>query len=187
MASAMPLDDHTADTSPLKARQFPTPCFTNTQTRKEGDGKPKQKYLQKQLSVPIACDGKNACSVGESQVKSYSIGWSASISDPRGFTSAGFSVSETVETGSTWTCEGEGSDTVCVWYAVAHTEYEVRDWEAYTCGSVSDGWKATGEAYRITAPNSDNRGSLKRCVLKTCRDQGDEYWSDDVYGTVPSK
>jgi hypothetical protein len=72
------------------------------------------------LQQVIDC-AAGGCSVGESQSKSYTIGFSVTGASKGGFFSGGFSVSETWTTGKSYTCNGVPNDDVCLWYNTAHT------------------------------------------------------------------
>lgn len=63
----------------------------------------------------IAC-GDGDCSISESV--SYTI--SASIGVAAEWISGGFDVSESIETGSEWTCDGGAGETVCIYKAIPH-------------------------------------------------------------------
>ncbi|KAK1542691.1 hypothetical protein CPAR01_06078 [Colletotrichum paranaense] len=143
---------------------------------KHGDGNPK-KFLHKQVTTTHMCtDGP--CSIEKEDSETYTIEWNASIADPRGFFSAGFAVSEAITTGVTKACsnqEGTENQSLCVWWSLAHTEYEVQDWEMSGCGSS----KPKRGVYKITAPNADDGKNTSCCVRNNCRGNGDEYWADD--------
>ncbi|KXH36370.1 hypothetical protein CNYM01_11407 [Colletotrichum nymphaeae SA-01] len=180
-ASAAPLDDSShlnSVASELQGRQvIPPPCIPYIKTLKHGDGNPKKKFLQKQVTTTHKCtDGP--CSIEKEDSETYTIEWSASITDPRSFFSAGFAVSKAITTGETKACsnrEGTENQSLCVWWSLAHTEYEVQDWEMSGCGSS----KPKGGVYKITAPNTDDEENTSCCVRNNCRGNGDEYWADN--------
>ncbi|KAK1459140.1 hypothetical protein CMEL01_02139 [Colletotrichum melonis] len=180
-ASAAPLDDssHLNNVaSEPQGRQVTTiPCIPYIITLKHGDGNPKKKFLHKQVTTTHKCtDGP--CNIEKEDSETYTIEWSASIADPRGFFSAGFAVSEAITTGVTKACsnqEGTENQSLCVWWSLAHTEYEVQDWEMSGCGSS----KPKRGVYKITMPNADDGKNTSYCVRNNCRGNGDEYWADD--------
>lgn len=67
---------------------------------------------------------------------------------------------------------------MCAYVALKHTEFDVQEWTKKTCGKK---WEKKGDQYRITAPNNDG-DNKPRCVYKTCRKDGDQYWSKDMLG-----
>ncbi|UQC74261.1 uncharacterized protein CLUP02_00909 [Colletotrichum lupini] len=81
----------------------PPPCIPYIITLKHGDGNPQKKFLHKQVTATHMCTG-GPCSVEKEDSETYTIEWSASIADPRGFFSAGFAVSEAIITGVTKAC-----------------------------------------------------------------------------------
>ncbi|KAK1724345.1 hypothetical protein CaCOL14_000655 [Colletotrichum acutatum] len=107
-ASAAPLDDsshlNNAASELFKGRQItPPPCIPYIKTLKHGDGNPKKKFLHKQVTTTHKCtDGP--CGIEKEDSETYTIEWSASITDPRGFFSDGFAVSEAMTTGETKVC-----------------------------------------------------------------------------------
>ncbi|RGP72908.1 hypothetical protein FLONG3_6546 [Fusarium longipes] len=152
-------------------------CTVAQATILVGDGNPHQNYYYKQLSEVISCGNAQSCSVGNTQSRSYTIGWSASLS-AFGWTSGGFEVSETWETGNTYTCNGGPGENICVWYTTAHTAYTVTNRERDTC-VLGSRWQNVGNPFVMFSPNQANRGGGYYCVVGTCRSQGDGYWVKD--------
>ncbi|KAK1477551.1 hypothetical protein CCUS01_16642 [Colletotrichum cuscutae] len=170
-ASAAPLDDsshlNNVTSEPQGRQVTPFSRIPYIVTLKHGDGIPKKKFPHKRDR-----------DIEKEDSETYTIEWNASIADPRGFFSAGFAVSEAITTGVTKACsnqEGTENQSLCVWWSLAHTEYEVQDWEMSGCGSS----KPKGGVYKITAPNADDGKDTSYCVRNNCRDNGDEYWADD--------
>ncbi|KAF5660303.1 hypothetical protein FCIRC_12181 [Fusarium circinatum] len=152
----------------------PPACSVLTRTSLVGDGDPHQNYFHKQLSEVVNCGTAQSCSVGNSQSVSYTIGWTATLT-PVSWISGGFSVSESWNTGNTYTCTGSAGEDVCVWYNTAHTAYTVQNKERDSC-AVGGGWDSTGDPFVMYSPNESNRGGGYYCVIGTCRAQGDNYW-----------
>ncbi|KAF5563112.1 hypothetical protein FPHYL_5343 [Fusarium phyllophilum] len=146
----------------------------NCHDEDEAKGDPHQNYFHKQLSEVVNCGSAKSCSVGNSQSISYTIGWTATLT-PVSWISGGFSVSESWNTGNTYTCTGSADEDVCVWYNTALTAYTVQNKERDSC-AVGGGWDSTGDPFVMYSPNESNRGGGYYCVIGTCRAQGDNYW-----------
>ncbi|PNP84215.1 hypothetical protein FNYG_02903 [Fusarium nygamai] len=152
----------------------PPACSVLTSTSLVGDGDPHQNYFHKQLSEVVNCGTAQSSSVGNSQSVSYNIGWAATLT-PVSWISGGFPVSESWNTGNTYTCTGSAGEDVCVWYNTAHTAYTVQNKERDSC-AVGGGWDSAGDPFVMYSPNESNRGGGYYCVIGTCRAQGDNYW-----------
>lgn len=126
----------------------------------------------------IDCSTNPTCEAGRADSKAYAVTWTASAS-AGGWTSGGFEVTEEWSTGNSYTCAGTSGDEICVWYKIAHTEYEVIVTRENSCSGEKQDY---GEPYRITAPNAANRGGRHYCVIGTCRAQGDQYWQEGAAG-----
>ncbi|KAF5974755.1 hypothetical protein FBULB1_7643 [Fusarium bulbicola] len=158
---------------PICTKKFSTEA-TVVFTDLDGSGDPDQNYFHKQLSEVVNCGTAQSCSVGNSQSVSYTIGWTATLT-PVSWISGGFSVSESWNTGNTYTCTGSAGEDVCVWYNTAHTAYTVQNKERDSC-AVGGGWDSTGDPFVMYSPNESNRGGGYYRVIGTCRAQGDNYW-----------
>ncbi|KAM0345650.1 hypothetical protein ACHAPU_006304 [Fusarium lateritium] len=152
----------------------PSACKILTGTSPVDGGDPHQNFFHKQLSEVVNCGSAQSCSVGNTQSKSYTIGWTATFT-PASWISGGFSVSESWTTGNTYSCNGGPGEDICVWYNTAHTAYTAINREYDTCGTGS-GWVNVGDNFVIYSPNESNRGGGYYCVVGTCRAQGDGYW-----------
>lgn len=118
----------------------------------------------------MSCGSAATCSVGESNSKSRTVGWSASAS-AAGWISAGFDVSTTWTTGATYSCGGLPGETICVWYNTAHTAYTVANQQYNACQTLDP-----GPSFVMYSPNTANSGGGYYCVVGACRSQGSAYW-----------
>ncbi|KAK0745566.1 hypothetical protein B0T18DRAFT_428697 [Schizothecium vesticola] len=82
----------------------------------------------------------------------------------RGWITGGFAVELSVETGSTYNCEGKEGE---------KTAYTVRNADYNRCTGISD----RGGPYVMWSPNSNDRGSEFYCVhgAQYCRNKGDRW------------
>lgn len=133
LASASPLARHNGALA--GAKRSPQMCLPGgTRAVLVGDGSPVSTILYKQLSVSrtaiiarrsaltprqdlVNC-GNGTCSVGYEQSVSYTI--SASLGGSVAWLEGGFGVSETIETGSDWTCDGVEYQNVCIFKTIPH-------------------------------------------------------------------
>ncbi|RYP57212.1 hypothetical protein DL770_010717 [Monosporascus sp. CRB-9-2] len=139
-----------------------------------GDGNPHQNYWHQQLSENMQCGAAPTCSVGEQQSTSFTVGFTATV-NPAAWISGGFSVSQSWNTGNSYTCGGNSGDTVCVWYNTAHTAYTVQNGIVNT---VCGGSEPVGDPFILFSPNSENVGGSYYCVIgaQYCRSKGQGYW-----------
>ncbi|KAF2758964.1 hypothetical protein EJ05DRAFT_499390 [Pseudovirgaria hyperparasitica] len=157
----------------LEDRQYGACSQWSSSTQLVGNGDPHQNYLHKQLSQTITCDQENGCSTGQTETRSYTIGFSITGS-PAEWISGGFDVSTSWTTGNSYTCNGGPGDTVCVFQKIAHTAYTVQNGAYNSC----TGFSPSGGTSIIKSPNNNNSGGGYYCVVGTCRNQGDEYWEE---------
>jgi hypothetical protein len=139
----------------------------------EGNGNPAKWVFHKQVTETLTCASAD-CSV--SSTNSHTIGWSASVGFSPPWTSGGFSVSESWSWGSSYTCGAKPGQTVCVWYAIAHTAYWARQYWGSTTGK--DICNNPSDPFVIWSPNINNAGGGYYCVIGTCRNNNDGYWED---------
>ncbi|KAF5662963.1 hypothetical protein FHETE_7708 [Fusarium heterosporum] len=159
-----------------EANPLVPPCSNVRETVLVGDGDPHQNYFHKQLSEVISCGSAQSCSVSENESKSFTIGWTASVT-PVAWVNGGFSVSLSWTTGNAYSCSGGHGEDVCIWYKTAHTAYTVQNRERVTGPCATDGkWHFTSDPFVMFSPNEGNRGGGYYCVVGTCRAQGDAYW-----------
>ncbi|KAI3010078.1 hypothetical protein CBS147346_1860 [Aspergillus niger] len=112
--------------SNLEQRQTGACSMWSPATRKVGDGGPHQNYWRKQLSENLDCGSADHCTVGASQSKSYTVGWTATA-DASQWISGGFAVQASWTTGLDYQCTASSHQTVCIWYNTAHTAYTVQN------------------------------------------------------------
>ena len=168
-----------APTSPkddivLNRRQG-TNCYPTIITEKVGNGDPHQHFFHKQLSENMNCASASSCSVGSEKTKSYTVGWTASISGGTWIT-GGFEVMKTWSTGNTYTCNGNKGQKICTWYKVAHTAFKVQNYFYNSCFGTKT---KSGDAYLIYAPNKNNKNANGGVYCRTegnCHFQGDSFW-----------
>ena len=88
-----------------------------------GDGDPHQNYWNEQLSEVQTCSQTSGCSVGQAQSYTVSVSFSVSAAATKtwGFIDFGFGVSESWGTVSSYTCNGNPSEKICIWHNTAHT------------------------------------------------------------------
>ncbi|EXL90993.1 hypothetical protein NOF04DRAFT_18309 [Fusarium oxysporum II5] len=85
--------------------------------------------------------------------KTEAFGWTATANID--FVALGFTVTESYNIGSSYTCNGGPNDTVCVWYKVANTAYVGRVPDVFL--PMNDCDKHSKQVL-IAAPNLDNDG-----------------------------
>ncbi|GAA90425.1 hypothetical protein AKAW_08539 [Aspergillus luchuensis IFO 4308] len=159
-------------TSNLEQRQTGTCSQWSPATRKVGDGDPHQNYWRKQLSENLDCGSADHCTVGASQSKSYTIGWTATA-DASQWISGGFAVQASWTTGLDYQCTASSHQTVCIWYNTAHTAYTVQNGLYNVCTGFNPN---NGAGFVMFSPNQNNKGGGYYCVIGTCRSQGQNYW-----------
>jgi hypothetical protein len=123
----------------------------------------------------MQCDRQRSCAIQHNEVKSYSVTWSAGLTAWE-WISGGFSVTQTVETGTGWQCDGNPGDYFAVWKKVGQTAYKVRNAYYNSCY----GWSGeVGDAFTMRSPNANNKGSNFYCVYRKqyVRNIGDN-WTD---------
>ncbi|GKZ31583.1 hypothetical protein AbraIFM66950_000158 [Aspergillus brasiliensis] len=158
--------------SKLEQRQTGPCSMWSPAARKVGDGNPHQNYWRKQLSENLDCGSAVHCTVGASQSKSYTVGWTATA-DAAQWISGGFAVQESWTTGLDYQCTASSRQTVCIWYNTAHTAYTVQNGLYNVC----TGFNPNNEAgFVMFSPNQNNKGGGYYCVIGTCRSQGQNYW-----------
>ncbi|EWY85799.1 hypothetical protein FOYG_12905 [Fusarium oxysporum NRRL 32931] len=142
----------------------------------DGSGWPHLRYRHRQVSENVHCPNDEGCSVGSSNGKTLAFGWTATANID--FVALGFTVTESYNIGSSYTCNGGPNDTVCVWYKVANTAY---------VGRVPDVFLHTNECDKhskqvlMAAPNVGNDGGGYVCKLnEECKTMDTEYW--DCHG-----
>ncbi|QKD60083.2 uncharacterized protein FOBCDRAFT_206790 [Fusarium oxysporum Fo47] len=142
----------------------------------DGSGWPHLRHLYRQVSENVHCPNDEGCSVGSSNGKTLAFGWTATANID--FIALGFTVTESYNIGSSYTCNGGPNDTVCVWYKVANTAY---------VGRVPDVFIPTNDCDKhskqvlIAAPNLGNDGGGYVCKLnEECKTMNTEYW--DCHG-----
>ncbi|KAK1775761.1 hypothetical protein QBC45DRAFT_421414 [Copromyces sp. CBS 386.78] len=154
----------------MAKRQY-NPCsIWSANTVLEGNGDPHQTPKHIQLSDPIDC-GNGGCSVAHTAVKSMSIGFSVGA-ELASWISGGFSVEQSVETGSAYECSGD-HEWVAVWKIVPRTSYWVRNALFNSC----TGSQPVGSPFLLTSPNSGTKDRSFYCVRgkKYVRNLGDSY------------
>ncbi|GAQ40516.1 hypothetical protein AtubIFM55763_001444 [Aspergillus tubingensis] len=159
-------------TSNLEQRQTGTCSQWSPATRKVGDGDPHQNYWRKQLSENLDCGNADHCTVGATQSKSYTIGWTATA-DASQWISGGFAVQASWTTGLDYQCTASSHQTVCIWYNTAHTAYTVQNGLYNVCTGFNPN---NGAGFVMFSPNQNNKGGGYYCVIGTCRSQGQNYW-----------
>ncbi|EAQ92762.1 hypothetical protein CHGG_00997 [Chaetomium globosum CBS 148.51] len=87
-----------------------------------GDGNPHQNPLH--IQEPMECGLRDGCEIGYSNIRSFTISWSASLS-AASWISGGFAVESSIETGNQYTCEGKAYDYFAVWKKMGQTAYIV--------------------------------------------------------------
>lgn len=70
--------------------------------------------------------GQSSCEIGHSQARSYTIGWTASLSATQ-WISGGFAVESTIETGNQYVCHGQAHEYFAIWKNQAQTAYTVQN------------------------------------------------------------
>jgi hypothetical protein len=71
--------------------------------------------------------GQGSCTVGQSQSKSFTIGWSGSATAFEWF-NGGFAVEMSIETGNDYSCTGGPGDYLAIWKNQAQTAYTVQNY-----------------------------------------------------------
>jgi len=122
------------------------------------NGNPHQNPWNVQLSVPMQCDATRTCAIAYNSAKSFSIGWTASLSGG-GWIDAGFAVTQTVETGTSHYCNGNVGDYFALWKNIGTTAYTVRRLTLNQCSS------SVGPNYILWSPNKNDRFSEYYCVF----------------------
>ncbi|KAK4119692.1 hypothetical protein N657DRAFT_603964 [Parathielavia appendiculata] len=139
-------------------RQY-NPCsIWSSATIMVGNGNPHQNPLHIQLSEPMQC-GQSSCEVGYSQARSFTVGWTASLSAAQ-WISGGFSVESTIETGNQHVCHGQAHEYFAIWKNQAQTAYTVQNALYNAC----TGMHPSGSHFVMWSPNRDNRGGNYYCV-----------------------
>ena len=117
------------------------------------------------------CGGAPGCQIVSSYARSYTVGWSAGVTAYE-WINAGFSVEQSVETGTAYGCDGKTGDFFSMWKNQGQTAYTVRNIIS-NCGAVSD----DGGDYVMWSPNSQDRDGYYYCVYgrSYCRAQGDRW------------
>jgi hypothetical protein len=103
--------------------------------------------------------GPYECQIGYGTARSFTIGWTASISAAQ-WINGGFAVEHTIETGNTYSCTGGPHEYMAVWKKVAQTAYTVENFIYNAC----TGSQPSSAPYVIWSPNRDNRGGNFYCV-----------------------
>lgn len=73
------------------------------------------------------------CKIGQEEYESTTVGFSVTAS-LTAWLSAGFSVSQTWETGNSQECGGKAGDEICIWQKIAHTAVSEHAEIVYECG-----------------------------------------------------
>ncbi|EXK79730.1 hypothetical protein FOQG_15711 [Fusarium oxysporum f. sp. raphani 54005] len=142
----------------------------------DGSGWPHLRYRYRQVSDNVHCHNDEGCSVGSTKGKTEAFGWTATANID--FVALGFTVTESYNIGSSYTCNGGPNDTVCVWYKVANTAYVGRVPDVFL--PMNDCDKHSKQVL-IAAPNLDNDGGGYVCKLnEECKAMNIEYW--DCHG-----
>lgn len=146
-------------------------CDGNCETELVGDGNPHVDWLHKQVSAQNDCNNAPTCSSGT--MTSHTVGWQVDVGGNIPWASLGFSVMESVTTGSTEACHGRTGETVCQWVKIPHDAYTVQkklDGYRDICDDQPDG------PYVIKSPQ-EIKGEQYYCVFgDACRNDGDQYW-----------
>ena len=150
-------------------------CVPVQLTKLSGNGNPHQNAWDSQLSETISCGSAAGCSVGNTDSKSYTVGFTATAKLNE-WISGGFSVSQTWTTGNTYTCNGASGDTVCIWYNTMHTAYTVYNELTMAGPWGCDQGPVNSPDFILRSPNTNNAGGGYYCVVGTCRSQGEAYW-----------
>jgi hypothetical protein len=119
---------------------------------------------------PLEC-GDDSCTAGQSKTFSISVGFSVgSGGGPDNFANGGFAVSTQGSTTETDSCTGGKGDTVCLWYAVAHTAYTVEG-----CDELGN-----CPQYVMKSPNKNNLGGGFLCGKNDqCKSINTEIWKNN--------
>ncbi|KXX80396.1 hypothetical protein MMYC01_204597 [Madurella mycetomatis] len=135
------------------------PCGTwSSRTVRVGNGDPHQNPLNIQISDPMDC-GQRACSVGYTQARSFTIGWTASATAWQ-WLNGGFAVEMSAETGTSYECHGQAHDYLAIWKKVGQTAYTVQNANYNVC----TGLRRRGSPFVMWSPNANNRGTFFYCV-----------------------
>ncbi|KAH6650203.1 hypothetical protein F5144DRAFT_636699 [Chaetomium tenue] len=121
---------------------------------------------------PMECGFRDGCEIGYSNIRSFSIGWSASLSAASWIT-GGFAVESSIETGNQFPCRGEAYDYFAVWKKMGQTAYTVQNGDYNQCS----GFQKSGSPFVMWSPNTNNRGGNFYCVFSQqyARNIGDQY------------
>ena len=138
-----------------------------------GNGSPAQTYKYEQVTEPLGC-GDDTCTAGQSKTFSVSVGFSVgSGGGPANFINGGFAVQSSWSTTETDSCSGKSGDTVCLWYAIAHTVYDVT-----ACTNGNHCANTT-----LTSPNKDNLGGGYLCGKNgQCGAIHQDFWKNGPSG-----
>ncbi|EQL02562.1 hypothetical protein G6O67_004188 [Ophiocordyceps sinensis] len=140
-----------------------------------GDGDPHQHWRYVQTTGNVHC-GDEGCSIGSSKGQTVSASISGKLS---AWASLGFNVGSSFSIGTSTSCSGKAHQTICEWYKVAYTSYNV---------CLTSWKKGCHERFVIRSPNNNNQGG-RYCVHGPgyCRYKGAKYWdlSNDRPGPPP--
>ncbi|KAF7548808.1 hypothetical protein G7Z17_g6808 [Cylindrodendrum hubeiense] len=132
---------------------------------------PHQAYFFQQVTSNHQC-GNEGCEISKSETEGHTVGFHADAS-AGGWISAGFDVSEYVESGEVQTCYGEAGDTICVFWRAANTMYTVNI-QSNMCCRAGD-----KSPMVITSPNVNNLGSGSICGRnEQCHTIDHSYWNN---------
>ncbi|GAT30941.1 hypothetical protein RIB2604_03701500 [Aspergillus luchuensis] len=104
----------------------------------------------------LDCGSADHCTVGASQSKSYTIGWTATA-DASQWISGGFAVQASWTTGLDYQCTASSHQTVCIWYNTAHTAYTVQNGLYNVCTGFNPN---NGAGFVMFSPNQNNKGAV---------------------------
>ena len=73
-------------------------------------------------------------------------------------------------------CNGNPGDTVCVWTRKEHIAYHAQDYGGTTCNPIKS------DIYEFQSPKEGSQGFEYYCVYgaDNCRNDGDGYWQYDA-------
>jgi len=125
----------------------------------------------------MQCPSNNGCEI--SHFSSHSVSWSVAAGVTiNSWINGEFAVQKSVETGTTYTCQGSPRDYYAVWRKVGTTAYTVRNYSQNQCTGTTFGGQ-----FVLWSPNSNNRRSYYYCVYgkNYVRWEGDR-WLDTSPG-----
>jgi hypothetical protein len=132
---------------------------------------------------PMQCDKSRTCEIGYGASTSYTVSWSAAASVVS-WISGGFAVEKSVETGNTYTCQGNPGDWFALWKKVAQTAYTVHNGIENPCTGQ---FTANSGNIVMWSPNKGTKGTNYYCVYgkQYVRNRGDRWIDTTPYPYDP--